>query len=267
MDALKNSKNMTIVGAVVIVALALAFWTQLLSPKREEAAKLGDQIETVETSLASHRVEVETAEAARRRFPGEYQRLVVLGKAVPGGDETASLLVQLNGLAVQSGVRFNDLQLSSEGGGGSGEEAAVPQSSPGGTPVSATEVAASLLPLGASIGPAGLAVMPYTLTFEGDFFQIADFIEQLDKMVKTQNEKVLVDGRLITVDGFSLSPEGEGEGSGSSSGGGSSPSLTASFEVTTYLTPPSQGATAGATPSSPAEATATPASTTTGGSP
>ena len=264
MDALKNSKNMTIVGAVVIVALALAFWTQLLSPKREEAAKLGDQIETVETSLASHRVEVETAEAARRRFPGEYQRLVVLGKAVPGGDETASLLVQLNGLAVQSGVRFNDLQLNSEGGG-SGEEAAPPPSAVG-TPVSATEVAASLLPLGASIGPAGLAVMPYTLTFEGDFFQIADFIEQLDKMVKTQNEKVLVDGRLITVDGFSLSPEGEGEGSGSGGGGGS-PSLTASFEVTTYLTPPSQGATAGATPSSPAEANATPASTTTGGTP
>ena len=48
MEALKNSKNMTIVGAVVIVALALVFWTQLLSPKREEAAKLGDQIETVE---------------------------------------------------------------------------------------------------------------------------------------------------------------------------------------------------------------------------
>lgn len=265
MEALKNSKNMTIVGAVVIVALALVFWTQLLSPKREEAAKLGDQIETVEASLASHRAEVETAEAARRRFPGEYQRLVVLGKAVPGGDETASLLVQLNYLANRSGVRFNDLQLSSEGGG-SGEEAAPPPSV-GGTPVSATEVAASLLPLGASIGPAGLAVMPYTLTFEGDFFQIADFIEQLDKMVKTQNEKVLVDGRLITVDGFSLSPEGdEGEGSGSSSGG-SSPSLTASFEVTTYLTPPSQGTTAGATPSSPAASSATPAATTTGGAP
>ncbi len=208
MDALKSSKNMTIVGAVVIVALALLFWTQLLSPKRDEAAKLGGQIETTEASLASHRAEVEAAEAARRRFPTEYQRLVVLGKAVPGGDETASLLVQLNSLADRSGVRFNDLQLNSEGGGGSGEEAAAPRSSAGGTPVSATEVAASLLPLGASIGPAGLAVMPYTLTFEGDFFQIADFIEQLDKMVKTQNEKVLVDGRLITVNGFSLSPEG-----------------------------------------------------------
>lgn len=256
---------MAIAGGVVIFALALLFWTQLLSPKREEAAKLGDQIETVEASLASHRAELETAEAARRRFPVQYRRLIVLGTAVPGGDETASLLVQVNDLADRSGVKFNDLELSSEGGSESGEEASVPRSSPGGEPVSATEVAASLLPLGASIGPAGLAVMPYTLSFEGDFFQVADFIEELDKMVKTQNEKVLVNGRLVTVDGFTLAPEGEGEGSGSSSGG--SPTLTATFETTTYLTPPSQGETAGATPAGPAESTATPTAATTGGAP
>lgn len=264
MEALKNSKNLTIVAAIAIVVLAVAFWMALLSPQREEAAKLGEQIETVEASLAGHREEVAEGEAARRQFPVEYQRLVVLGSSVPGNDETASLLVQLNGLADRAGVKFDDLELNSEGGG-SGEEAAAPQSAPGGAPVSATEVAASLLPLGASIGSAGLAVMPYTLTLEGDFFQIADFIERLDAMVKTQNEKVTVDGRLVTVDGFSLAPEGEGEGPASSSGG--SPSLTASFEVTTYLTPPGQGTTAGATPSSPAEPTATPAAATTGGAP
>ncbi|HET7574733.1 MAG TPA: hypothetical protein VFJ99_06430 [Solirubrobacterales bacterium] len=264
MDALRRAGTLTIVAMVAIVALAIVFWTLLISPKRDEAAKLSEQIATVEVSLASHRAEVTEAEAARKTFPAQYQRLVVLGKAVPGGDETASLLVQLNGMADQSGVAFNDLELSSEGGG-SGEEAPAVPSSPSGTPVSATEAAASLLPLGASIGPAGLAVMPYTLTFEGSFFQIADFIEKLDAMVKTQNEKVTVDGRLITVDGFSLSPEGEGgEGSKSS---GSSPSLTASFEVTTYLTPPSQGTTAGASPVGPAEATATPAAVTTGGTP
>jgi hypothetical protein len=37
--------------------------------------------------------------------------------------------------------------------------------------------------------------------------------------------------------------------------------------VTTYLTPPAQGVTAGATPEAPSPATAAPASTTTGGTP
>ena len=46
--------------------------------------------------------------------------------------------------------------------------------------------------------------MPYTLTFNGSFFQIADFIKGLDSLVKTTNEEVAVDGRLITINGFSL---------------------------------------------------------------
>ena len=110
------------------------------------------------------------------------------------------------------------------------------------------------MPLGATIGTAGLGVMPYTLTFEGDFFQLADFIHGLDSMVTTTNSNVAVDGRLITIDGFTL------KGSD-----GGFPKLHATVSVTTYVTPPEQGTTVGATPSGPAEATATPASTTIGG--
>lgn len=258
MNALKKGGNQTVVAIVVVAALAIAFWVLLLSPKREEAAKLAEQIETVEASLAGHQAEVAEAEAARKRFPVDYQKLVVLGKAVPGNDETASLLVQLNGIADRTGVEFSDLQLNAEGA--AGEEAAATPVAPGATSVSATEAAASLMPLGASIGTAGLAVMPYTLTFNGNFFGIADFIERLDSLVKTHNEEVKVDGRLITVDGFSLAPDSEGEG-------GSSSRLTATFSVTTYLTPPSEGVAAGATPTSPAELVATPAAATTGGTP
>jgi hypothetical protein len=98
--------------------------------------------------------------------------------------------------------------------------------------------------------------MPYTLKFTGDFSKVSDFIGGLDKLVTTTNEGVAVDGRLLTVDGFSLS----------SAQGATFPHLEANFSVTTYLTPPTQGVTAGATPVAP-EATATPASTTTGATP
>jgi Tfp pilus assembly protein PilO len=258
-DALKKSSTQTIVAMLVVAALAIAFWVLLLSPKREEAAKLGEQIELVESSLAQHQAEIDTAEEARKQFPVDYQKLVVLGKAVPAGDETASLLVQVSGIAKHADVQFQDISLSAEGG--SGEESA-PAPSAAGAAVSPTEAAASLLPLGAAIGPAGLAAMPYTLSFEGSFFQIADFIKGLDAMVKTNNEEVTVDGRLVTVDSFTLSG-GEGE-AGSPAG---SDTLSASFNVTTYLTPPGEGMTAGAAPGSPAELSATPAAATTGGAP
>jgi hypothetical protein len=75
--------------------------------------------------------------------------------------------------------------------------------------------------------------------------------------VKTTNAKVSVNGRLLTVNSFTLAEAEEGF-----------PTLEASFSITTYLTPPEQGLTGGATPSGPAPtATATPTASTIGGTP
>jgi Tfp pilus assembly protein PilO len=251
-----NSK--LIVAMLVVVVFAGAFWMLLISPKREEAGELGKQVETLEASLAQHQSEAATAAAARREFPTNYSQLVVLGKAVPADSETASLLVQIQRIAERADVRFEEINLDSEGG----EEAVVPapEGVESAAPESAspTEVAASTLPLGATIGPAGLGVMPYTLNFTGNFFQIADFIHGLDELVKTANAKVAVTGRLITVNSFSLKAAPDV----------GFPRLQATFSVTTFLTPPEQGLTAGATPGGPAPtATATPAAETIGGTP
>ena len=105
-----------------------------------------------------------------------------------------------------------------------------------------TEAAASLLPLGASVGSAGLGVMPYSLTFSGDFFHVADFIKGIDSLVHPDTATVAVDGRLVTLNGFALNADPELD----------FPHLDATFSVTTYVTPPSQGLTAGATSSEPA---------------
>jgi Tfp pilus assembly protein PilO len=253
----KKKTNVVVGGMLLIAVLAGAFWILLLSPKRDEASKLDAQVKQLESSLAQHESEVAAAEEARQEFPVDYEHLVVLGKAVPADDETASLLVQLNRIADGSGVRFQTLELASSGEGQEGA-ASSPPASASGEPVSATEASASLMPLGAAVGPAGLAVMPYSLTFTGNFFKIADFIKGLDSLVKTTNEEVGVDGRLITINGFSLTEDSEAK----------FPALQASFSVTTYLTPPSEGAVAGASPEGPEEPPASvPASTTTGGAP
>jgi len=248
-----SSSNVTVAAVLAIVVVGFVFYSMALSPKREESSKLDTQVEQVKGSLAQHQAEIATAEEARADFPAEYQRLVVLGKAVPGDDDTASLLVQINHIADHARVRFSNLALSSAGSEET-PEAPASSSEASGTPISPTEVAASTMPLGATIGTAGLGVMPYTLTFDGNFFQVADFIKGLDSLVKTQNEKVAVDGRLLTVNGFSLQ----------AAPNASFPVLEATFSVTTYLTPPGQGLTGGVLPESPGTTEATPASTTIG---
>jgi Tfp pilus assembly protein PilO len=258
-----SGSNRLIVSILVIAAAAVGFWVLALSPKREQADELGGQAETLQVSLAEAQSKVAQAKEARTEFPADYHQLVVLGQAVPAGDETSSLLVELQQLATKSKVKFNSIQLE-----GDGEQSAPVTSSPGSTTtpegsasagstnavpasdtVPPTEAAASLLPLGATIGPAGLGVMPYTLSFSGSFFHIADFMRRIDSLVHT-GSKVAIDGRLVTLDGFSLTANSER----------SFPYLDATFSVTTYLTPPSQGITAGATPTAPAPSTSVPAS-------
>lgn len=252
-----SDSNRIIVAMLAVVALAVGFWMLLLSPKKEEVSKLDKQVITQEEQLSVHRTEVDAGVAAQKAFPAAYQQLVVLGKAAPADDDTASLLVQLNHIARRSDVRFETFVLAPASG-----ESEAPQPAPApeaGQPssfVSPTEVAASTMPLGASIGPAGLAVMPYNLTFKGSFFHVADFIHGLDSLVETTNEEVEVTGRLITINGFNL-VENSAKGF---------PELEASFTVTTFLVPPEQEITGGATPTSP-EPSATQVATTTGGTP
>lgn len=247
-----SSTNRLIVAMLAVAVLAGGFWMLMLSPKREKADELSVQVTALEASLAQHEAEVVEAEAARKEFPREYRRLVVLGKAVPGDDDVASLLVQMNRLSEGAEGSFRELTLTASGGG---ETAAPSPVSADGTPASATEVSASLLPLGAEIGPAGLAVMPYEMTFDGDFFEIADFIEGLNSLVRTGGGEVKVDGRLVTIDGFTLEADQKV----------GFPALQATFSLTTYLTPPSEGGT-GEAPPVPTT-TATPAAATTGETP
>ena len=248
------SSTRLIISILAIAALAVVFWMVALAPKRKEADELGQQVSQLKVSLAEAESSVQSAVAARQSFPTDYRQLVVLGQAVPAGDETSSLLVELNRIAARANASFESIQLNSSGEASTATvpEAVVPApttpSPEGSTGVPAsesippTEAAASLLPLGASIGSAGLGVMPYSVNFKGNFFQIADLIKGIDSLVRTSGSKIAVDGRLLTLSAFSLTPETEGK----------STRLQASFTLTSYLTPPSQGLTAGATATAPA---------------
>ncbi|MBS1843535.1 MAG: hypothetical protein JST53_03865 [Actinobacteria bacterium] len=225
----------TIIAAVAIVFLAGVFWLVLLQPMREKSSELSRQEASIQNEVVAQRAAVSTGEAAKAQFPEAYRRLVVLGKAVPAEADTSSLLVQLNGLS--AGVHASFRSISA----GSGEE---------GAPGVETAEASALAPLGAVPGPAGLLAMPYSLEFEGGFFDLTRFLRKLDALVKTDGNEVSADGRLVMVDGFNLTPlSTDEEGSAGST-------LSASLQVNTYVTPPGRGLTVGATAAGPAEGAA-----------
>jgi Tfp pilus assembly protein PilO len=222
-----NSSSKTVLAVLLLLVLAGLFWMMLLAPKREKTDELGQQANQLKSEVAVERQRVETSLAAKRRFPEYYRQLVLLGKAVPPEAATASLLVQLNTLSSDADAKFMSISL----GGSGGEESA--------------EATEADLPIGAGGGPSGLLSMRYGLRFDGGFFELADFVHGMDSLVTTKGGEVDPNGRLITIDGFSFAPPDK-EGSENSS------ELTGSFQVSTYVTPPGQGLTAGATAAGPA---------------
>lgn len=269
---MKRNEQVILAG-LVAVALAVGLWVLVVSPKRNEAGKLQDQVNELNASLSQAQQDVAAGEDARKGFRIDYRRLVVLGKAVPADGEQGSLLVQLQHLADRSDVSLETIDLSS---GGSTTSAPPPATSTSTTSTDtsssstdtssnstdststtdstattavATEASASTLPIGASVGPAGLPVMPYDMSFKGGFFQIADFMKRLDGMVHLHKGVANVSGRLLTVDAFTLTPEATNLNP--------TPQLTADLTVTTYLSPPDQGVTGGATPAGPLATTPT----------
>jgi Tfp pilus assembly protein PilO len=236
-----SESTKTAVAIVAVIAIAGVFWLLLLSPKREQASELGERVDSLGAEVTAEQQRATEALAAKHTFPQDYQRLIVMGKAVPAEAATPSLLVQLHGVGRKSKTYFMSISNKESAEGG-----VAPETS------EATESAVSLVPLGASVGPAGLSAMPYQLEYAGKFFGIANFLHDLDKLVQTKDGVVDAHGRLITIDSFTVKPfENEGV---------DPTTLEALFNVTTYVTPPGQGLTAGATAAGPETA---PASTTT----
>lgn len=269
-----SDRNLFLV--VPLIAAVAAFWFLALSPKQDKAKELDSQVSKLQSDIAKQRQATQEGRVARKHFPRDYHRLVVMGKAVPADDQTASLLVQISQIARRDGVSFRAIKLTSSGSAASTSIPTAPPPSSASassgsssttsgsastTPAStssapATETAAASLPIGATVGSAGLPTLPYQLTFRGNFFQLADFLAGVDRLVKTDKARIISDGRLVTVDGFALGPDDLKQ----------FPVLMATMVITTYVTPSDQGLTSGATPSSPPAASAAPASATTTGS-
>jgi hypothetical protein len=270
-----------IVGLVVgAVALLGAFWFLALSPKRKDAADLSAKITQAQQRLDTARQSVATATAARKRYDVDYAAVAKLGKAVPADDDVASLVYQLNHVSQDAHIDFRSIKLNSSGAtpppaappvaqaaavaSASGDSSSSSSSStsttsssttPPATGVPASQTAAAGLPPGSTVGSAGFPTMPFSFVFDGSFFDMEHFFSGIQRFATLDGDQLSVRGRLLTVDGFTLTASRFGF-----------PKVKASINATAYLVPQDQGATGGATPAGPG-APATASTTAPSGSP
>jgi type II secretory pathway component PulM len=269
--------RLVIVGVLLAAALA-GFWFLGLAPKRKESANLQAQIATQTQQLTTAQAQAATARQAKARYNDDYAAVAKLGKAVPKSDALPSLVYQLQSVAHSARIDFTSLKIAGGGGQGptptpaataggasasgtsatQGSSSSTPAAASGSSstpattsPAPATQAAASALPPGATVGSAGFPTMPFSFVFSGTYFDMERFFGDVQSFVKVKGKQVDADGRLLSIDGFSLV-----------AGPGGFPNVKASVAATAYL----RTAADDNTSTAPTGAAATPAGSTASGS-
>jgi hypothetical protein len=217
-----RSPKILIPALLAVVAVA-AFYFMLLSPQREEAARLDDDIASKQAALDQSRAQVLSYKKARANYKTNYTTLTRLGKAVPADDDVRSLLVQINDAAERSKVDFHAINIGAAAQPAKGEAATTGVAPPPGTVL---------------VGSAGFSAMPFSFGFEGSFFRLSDFFDRLEDFVTVTNKDVDVTGRLLLLGSISVTPQEDLK------------HLTAQIGAASYLVPAAEGI-EGATPESP----------------
>jgi Tfp pilus assembly protein PilO len=171
---------------MVLIVLATAgvlaaFWLGVVSPARKQAADLDAQIATATQQRDAAVQAQSTARAAQRSYSADLAAVARLGKAVPGTDDTASLVYQLQAAAGHAHVEFDSVQ---PGGGTAGAPAA--------STTTAQPAAGGLTPL------------PLSLSFTGSYFGLERFLRRVHSFTSVDGSTIRVRGRLLSVSQLSL---------------------------------------------------------------
>ena len=275
-----SERDKKIIMIVIPLVVVLGYWFLLLSPQKKAAADAGKTLQAEQVRLADAQSRATTVQAAKASFADDYAAVVALGKAIPTSVDMPSLLVQLEQAARGTGIQFNGVTVGERGPAAAAAPAAAPtgtgapgapdpsapapsgdpaQSAPGAAAGSAQQAADAATTPPADPAAAGAATTPtdpaaagavpaegaleqvsLEFTFKGDFFELADFFHSLKRFVFVDGDKVRVRGRLMTINSVEYLTDAD-----------TFPELNATVGATVFLTPKTEGVTAGATPAGP----------------
>jgi Tfp pilus assembly protein PilO len=185
-----SSQNRLIVSIVLVgLALVAVLWVTKIAPKRADRSGVAANVSAQEHRVDAARVQVVDYTEARKQFPGMLSELKRLDMAVPSRGAISQLLRQLQRRAR---ARASRLQLAAL-------KTVAP--APGTTAVTP----------GAGAGPGGLAALPFTFEYTGDYFDLVAVLHAVRASVQTRAGDLEINGRLLTIDGLAFKrPTGSG---------------------------------------------------------
>ncbi|HEV8099974.1 MAG TPA: type 4a pilus biogenesis protein PilO [Gaiellaceae bacterium] len=148
--------------AVGFVIAALGGWFTLIAPQHSKASDLDRQITDTNSAItAAHALTLQAKQGSQIRVADLYR----LTKAMPDEVDMPGILLQLNQIAEDSGITFEQISPSTTA-----------------TPIS------------------GYLAIPITLEFDGNFYDLSDFLYRLRNLVDVRHGTLDASGRLFAID-------------------------------------------------------------------
>lgn len=162
---MKRSIPQPVVIGLIVLGFALAGlggWFMLISPQRSKAAELDTQIADANNAISAARaLTLEAKKGAQIRVADLFR----LTKAMPDQTDMPGILLQLNQVAEDSGISFEQITPSTT---------AMPVS--------------------------GYLAIPITVEFQGNFYDLSDFLYRLRNLVDVRRGALDATGRLFAID-------------------------------------------------------------------
>jgi hypothetical protein len=106
-----TDRDRKIVLALIPIVAIVAYWFLLLAPKRQESAKIRDQLTQAQAVRDTAQQKASSLAGAKRSFAADYATVIRLGKSIPTSVDMPSLLVQLDRASRGTGIKFTDVKV------------------------------------------------------------------------------------------------------------------------------------------------------------
>ena len=150
---------------VGVLVLGAAAFFGLIRPKKAEAARLQKETDAAKAQVTDYYWKKAEVTGRPKIRSADLFRLA---KAMPGQADMSGVLLQLNQIAADTGITFQSI---------------APQNS---VPIS------------------GYQAVPIHLTFEGNFYNLVDFLFRLRNLVDVEHGQLNATGRLFAIDTLSF---------------------------------------------------------------
>jgi len=165
-----DTPTLSVIAGVCILIFGAAGYFLVVSPKKAEANRLGEEIAAANVELIAARA---ATQAEGDKQPIAVADIFRLATAMPNSPDMPGILLELSRIAEETGIRFKSI-----------------------TPQTAVVVGE-------------YQAVPIGVTFDGSFYALSDFLFRLRTLVSVRRGELHAAGRLFSVDSVNFA-EGEG---------------------------------------------------------